>query len=178
MGLSWMVLCYMTFDPAPNLRTCLSPVAALAAIIEHQADSTVLDVGFSLAALIEAVLVGWIREESVGLASAEARSCAATATAAAAATVRLGHSGCDWRQGARTRSAGWGETLNHLKDRNSIISVYYQRLCVLCVQAPVPSPLLMLLIRGYFPWPQKVPLKSSRSKVHTMAPPKPLCFNH
>lgn len=95
---------------------CLSPVATLAAVIEHQADSTVLVVGISLVALIEVVLVGWVRVETVRLASAEARSCA-TATAAAAATTAattagLGHSvlgWCHWSQGVNTGSAGWGE---------------------------------------------------------------------
>lgn len=31
---------------------------------------------------------------------------------------------------------------------------------------------------GYFPWLQKVPLKSSRSKAHTMAPPSCLFFTY
>lgn len=99
---------------------CLCPVAALAAIIEHQAGSTVLGVGTSLAAIIEVVLVGWIGVDSISLASAEARSCAAAtaaaATAAATATTRPGNSvlgRCYWRQGVRTRSAGWGERLHN-----------------------------------------------------------------
>ena len=99
----------------------LRPVAALAAVIEHQADGTVLVVGLSLAALIEVVLVGWVWEESIGLSGTEASSSAAAATAAAAttaaataaaATTGLGLSvcgWCDWRQGVRTRSTSWGE---------------------------------------------------------------------
>lgn len=85
---------------------CLSPVAALAAVIEHQAGSTVFDVRISLVALIEVALVGWVRVEAIRLASAEARSCAA-ATAATAAATRLRRLGwCDWRRGARTSAAG------------------------------------------------------------------------
>lgn len=92
---------------------CLSPIAALAAVIEHQADAAVLDVCISLVAIIEVALVGWVRVESVRLASTEAGSraaaaAAATTTAAAAATrLRLSRLGwCDWRQGARTSTAG------------------------------------------------------------------------
>lgn len=92
---------------------CLSPVAALAAVIEHQAGSTVLDVGASLVALIEVVLVGWVRVDSVRLASAEPRAAAAAATAAAAtaaaAATGLGLSllgWCYWGQGVRTSTAG------------------------------------------------------------------------
>lgn len=87
---------------------CLSPVAALAAVIKHQAGSTMLDVGSSLVALIEFILAGWVRVDTIRLACAETRSCAAAATAAAT-TARLGLSmggWCDWRQGVRTRSAG------------------------------------------------------------------------
>lgn len=90
---------------------CLSPVAALAAVIVHQADGTVLDVGLSLVALIEVVFVGWVRVESIRLASAEARSSTAAATTAAATTAAttagqrlLGW--LDWREGVRTSTAG------------------------------------------------------------------------
>lgn len=93
---------------------CLSPVAALAAGIEHQADSTVLGIGTSLATIIEAVLVGWIGVEPVSFASAEAGSCAAAtaATAASTAASRLGNNSlcwCNWRQGDSARTAGWRE---------------------------------------------------------------------
>ena len=44
--------------------------------------------------------------------------------------------------------------------------------------APAPCrPFLRTLISGYFPWPQKVPLKSSMATVQTKAPPKPLFFS-
>lgn len=52
------------------------------------------------------------------------------------------------------------------------------RLCLCLSPAPVPSPDLRVLISGYLPCPQKVPEKSSRSRLHTMAPPKPVFFSH
>ena len=95
---------------------CLSPVAALAAVIEHQADGTVLDVGLSLVALVEVVFVGWVRVKSISLASAEARSSTAAATTAAATTAAATTAATtagqrllgwlDWRQGVRTSTAG------------------------------------------------------------------------
>lgn len=109
--------CYIKVDPAPNNKhelhhDHLGPVAALAACIKHQAGSTVLDVGVSLVAVIEVVLVGWVWVEAIGLSSAETRPCAATATAAAttaaATTSRWGWSmlcWCDWRQGVGARTA-------------------------------------------------------------------------
>ena len=99
----------------------LSPVAALAAGVEDQGCSTVLVVGFSLAALIEVVLVGWVRVESVRLSSAKASA----AAPAAAATTAAGESNggmdwniggmgwIDWTQGLSTRCAGWGEKYNN-----------------------------------------------------------------
>lgn len=100
----------------------LSPVAALAAGVEDQACSTVLVVGFSLAALIEVVLVGWVRVESVRLSSAKAS--AAAPAAAAAATARHNSGGMDrnsggmdwnigWMDWSQGLSAGWGEKYNN-----------------------------------------------------------------
>lgn len=80
----------------------LGPVAALAADVEHEAGSTVLDVGFSLVALKEVVPVGRVGVDSVSLSSAESRTITATF---AAATIGEGHVGVDWRQGIRTSTA-------------------------------------------------------------------------
>ena len=89
---------------------CLSPVAALAAAIEHQTGSTVLDVGLSLVAIIELVLVAWVGVNSISLASTETRSATAAAAAAAATTAGLGLGLSvgwgDWRQGVSTSTAG------------------------------------------------------------------------
>ena len=94
---------------------CLSPVAALAAAIEHQTGSTVLDVGLSLVAIIELVLVAWVGVNSISLASTETRSAtaaaaAAAATAAATTTAGLGLGlsvgWAHWGQGVSTSTAG------------------------------------------------------------------------
>ena len=100
----------------------LSPVTTTAAGVEHQAGSTVLIVGSSLAALVEVVLVGGVWEESIALAGAESRASAgaasagATSTAAASAAsgirfgLRLGvGGGGDWGQGLCARAAAYLE---------------------------------------------------------------------
>lgn len=71
--------------------------AAFAAVIKHLAGSAVLDVGLSLVALVEFLLVGRVREESVLLASTEARSCGASTGLLA---------WCDCRWGVRLSFAG------------------------------------------------------------------------
>lgn len=90
----------------------LCPIAALAAVIEHQAGSTVLGVGLSLVAVIEMVLVCWVRVESVSLASTEARACVSTAAATTGLGLglRLGLAGwLDWREWVSASTAGWRE---------------------------------------------------------------------
>lgn len=82
----------------------LRPVAALAAVVEHEADGTMLDVGFSLVTLIEVVPVGWVSIDSISLSSTEARTCTAITATAAAATIRKGLIRVDWR-GIRTSTA-------------------------------------------------------------------------
>lgn len=52
-----------------------------------------LDVGDSLAALIELAPVGWIQVEAVGFSSTKARSSAATTTCGAFAATGLGCTG-------------------------------------------------------------------------------------
>lgn len=71
--------------------------AAFSAVIKHLAGSAVLNVGLSLVALVEFLLVGRVREESVQLASIEARSCAASTGLLA---------WCDCRWGVRLSFAG------------------------------------------------------------------------
>ena len=105
----------------------LSPGAALAAVIKHQADSTVLNIGYSLAAVIEVVLVYWVWVESISLSSAEARSGAAAATAAAP-TARLGLSRlgrCDWRQGGIGRTASYGKAMEEDQKSGNIPIMFY-----------------------------------------------------
>lgn len=79
--------------------------AAFAAVIKHLAGSAVLDIGLSLVTLVEFLLVSRVREESVLLASTEARSCGASTGLLA---------WCDCRWGVRLSFAGWGEKLKRL----------------------------------------------------------------